>query len=351
MALPLKLEILTSHIQLKQRNSQALSNKKSTKDSLLLALEILKRVPRHKKITASELRDQLEAIGISRDIRTIQRNLEMLSEHFAIDRDTRSKPYGYRFAKNSQVLGVSSLNAHESLLLALAEKHLKFLLPRDVLSSLETYFNEAKYNLEFDPDNHRDRAWKDKIKVVMESQPLLAPKIDKTVLENISKALYEDRLLTVTYHNARKQTRKASIMPLGLAQQGVRLYLVCRFEGFDNERSLAVHRINEAAVSSFRFKRPEGFSLARYDSDGRFGFGEGEYCHIQFDINQQAGYHLLETPLSEDQVVEERENCYRISATVIDSFLLEKWLNSFGPDVCNIHKKKGNHDVYSAPQP
>ena len=143
-----------------------MSNRKSTQDSLSIALEILKRIPRHKKTTALELRDQLEAIGIFRDIRTIQRNLEMLSEHFAIDRDTRSKPYGYSFGSSCDVLGVSSLNAHESLLLALAEKHLKFLLPKDVVSSLRTHFNEAKYNLEFDPKNHKDREWKNKIKLV-----------------------------------------------------------------------------------------------------------------------------------------------------------------------------------------
>lgn len=325
-----------------------MSKRRSTQDSLVLALEILKRIPRHKKITALELRDQLEAIGILRDIRTIQRNLEMLSQHFAIDRDIRSKPYGYSFGSSCHVLGVSSLNAHESLLLALAEKHLKFLLPKDVVSSLRTHFNEAKYNLKFNPKNHKDRLWEDKIKLVRESQPLLPPKIDKTVLENISKALYEDRLLTVMYHNAKKQTRKATIMPLGLALQGVRLYLVCRFEGFGNERSLAVHRIDDAQISSFQFKRPEDFSLAKYDSDGRFGFGEGEHCRVQFDINKQAGYHLLETPLSEDQVVEEFENTYRISATVIDSLLLDKWLKSFGSDVYNI-EKKGNNNVYSTP--
>ncbi|TOL91595.1 WYL domain-containing protein, partial [Vibrio parahaemolyticus] len=72
----------------------------------------------------------------------------------------------------------------------------------DVMQSLRPHFTEARYNLEFDPKNHKDRVWKYKIKVVRESQPLLAPKIDNKVLENISKALYEDRFLTVTYHNA-----------------------------------------------------------------------------------------------------------------------------------------------------
>mgnify|MGYP001180404340 FL=1 len=339
----------TYHSWFELRNYLALSKRKSTQDSLVLVLEILKRIPKHRKITALEIREQLEAIGISRDIRTIQRNLEMLSEYFAIDRDTRSKPYGYSFERSSHTLGASSLNTHESLLLALAEKHLKLLLPKDVMQSLRPHFTEAKYNLEFDPKNHKDRVWKDKIKVVTESQPLLAPKIDNKVLESISKALYEDRLLTVTYHNANKQVRTSTVMPLGLAQQGVRLYLVCRFEGFNNERSLAVHRINDAIVSSFNFKRPETFSLAKYDSDGRFGFGEGESCQVQFDIDKQAGYHLVETPLSEDQAIEELESAYRVSATVIDSFLLDKWLKSFGTDVCNIYKKKGNSNVYSAP--
>tara|TARA_Y100000296_G_scaffold86795_1_gene127884 strand:- start:2694 stop:3512 length:819 start_codon:yes stop_codon:yes gene_type:complete len=269
----------------------------------------------------------------------------MLSEHFSIDRDTRSKPYGYSFGSGCHSLGVSSLNAHESLVFSLSEKHLKFLLPKDVLNSLRTYFNEAQYNLKFNPENHKDHEWKDKIRIVRESQPLLPPKIEKGVLENISKALYEDRLLTVTYHNANGKKIKATIWPLGLAQQGVRLYLVCRFEGFDNERSLAVHRIDNAQVSSFQFKRPEGFSLAKYDSDGRFGFGEGEHCRVQFDINKQAGYHLLETPLSEDQIVEEFDNIYRISATVIDSLVLDRWLKSFGSDVQNINKK-GNNNVY-----
>ncbi len=326
-----------------------MSNRRTTQDSLTLAFEILKRIPKHKKIIAGELQEQLRAIDIKRDIRTIQRNLEMLSEHFAIDRDTRSKPYGYSIIKGGHSLSVSSLNAHESLLLALAEKHLKLLLPKEVACSLRTHFIEAEYNLEFDPKSRKDRVWKDKVKLVRESQPLIAPNIDKVVLENISTALYEDRLLTVTYCNTNKQARKATVMPLGLAQQGVRLYLVCRFEGFDNERSLAVHRINSAAVSSFRFERPEGFSLKKYDSDGRFGFGEGEYCHIQFDITKQAGYHLLETPLAKDQIVEELEDSYRISANVIDSMLLDKWLKSFGSDVFNIQKKKGNSNVYSIP--
>ncbi len=55
-------------------------------------------------------------------------------------------------------------------------------------------------------------------------------------------------------------------MPLGLAQQGQRMYLVCRFDGYNNERSIAVHRVRKATVSSFGFERPK--ELIRTSSFG-----------------------------------------------------------------------------------
>jgi hypothetical protein len=125
-------------------------------------------------------------------------------------------------------------------------------------------------------------------------------------------------------------------MPLGLAQQGSRLYLVCRFKGYDNERSLAVHRITKAMCSTFNFERPANFNLSEYDNDGRFGFGEGNRCKLEFYISKKSGFHLLETPLSEDQIVKELESHYYIAATVIHSMQLEKWLRGFGDDVWDI---------------
>ena len=74
-----------------------------------------------------------------------------------------------------------------------------------------------------------------------------------------------------------------------LAQQGPRLYLVCRFDGYDNERSLALNRISSAAVSTLGFERPKDFDLQKYDADGRFGFGEGKRISLKFRIKRAAG--------------------------------------------------------------
>ena len=133
--------------------------------------------------------------------------------------------------------------------------------------------------------------------------------------------------------------RQARVMPLGLAQQGPRLYLVCRFEGFDNERSLALHRIGKAEVSTLAFERPRGFDLQKYDADGRFGFGEGRRIRLQFCIEHDAGFHLQETPLSKDQQVQDQgDGWLEITATVVDSAMLDWWLRGFGDAVRSVHK-------------
>jgi hypothetical protein len=166
---------------------------------------------------------------------------------------------------------------------------------------------------------------------------LLAPAIAKGVLEQVSEALYRNHLLDLDYTNAKGERKQHRVMPLGLAQQGPRTYLVCRFEGYDNERSMALHRIHIATSTGFEFKRPD-FDLARYDAQGRFGVGDGQRVQLQFDIEKGTGQHLLESPLSIDQKVVAKEAHFEITATVIQTLQLERWLSSFGGQISNIRK-------------
>ena len=126
-------------------------------------------------------------------------------------------------------------------------------------------------------------------------------------------------------------------MPLGLAQQGARLYLVCRYRGYENERSLALHRIQAARASTLSFVRPRGFDLKRYDDDGRFGFGTGKRVRLSFLIAREAGQHLTESRLSQDQTVTETASGeLAIAATVVDSAMLDWWLRGFGAAVRDV---------------
>lgn len=316
-----------------------MAKRSDTHETALLAVELLRRIPRGRKVTAGELHRQLKDAGIDRDLRTIQRQLEMLSEHFDIERDDRSKPYGYRWLEQSSALVVPNLTPQESLLLRLAEEHLRHLLPARLMKSMEGFFSQAKRNLGADSGARLAREWPEKIRVVATSQPLLPPKIVPGVFEAVSEALYANHWLHLDYRNSAGNRSRVDVMPLGLVQQGPRLYLVCRYRGFDNERNLALHRIQSAERSTLTFDRPKDFDLKKYDDDGRFGFGEGERIRLTFRIDRDAGLHLLETPLSSDQeVIERDDDTFEITATVVDSAMLEWWLRGFGDSVSAVRR-------------
>lgn len=309
-----------------------------TLETVLLALELLRRIPRNKKVSASELHEQLREMGVDRDLRTIQRQLEMLSEHFEIERDDRNKPYGYRWKDRAKGLALPMLSEQESLLLTLAEQHLRNLLPASLMKSMESFFVQARSNLGPQANAKREREWLAKVRVVSTTQRLLPPKVKPEVFEIVSNALYGNQWLKLDYKNANGKRANVDVMPLGLAQQGPRLYLVCRYRDFDNERSLALHRIISAEVSTLTFERPKEFDLRKYDDDGRFGFGEGKKIRLSFCIRKEEGFHLLESPLSLDQQAMEYDDHYEITASVIETATLDRWLCGFGEKAWNMVK-------------
>lgn len=299
-------------------------------ESLQMALEMARRIPKGRSVTARELQQQLSDAGYERDMRTIQRQLETLSEYFELERDDTSKPYRYSWKERAKGLSLPSLSAQESLLLTLAEQQLRALLPARLMGSMQGFFAQAREQLGGTNGPTREKAWLKKVRVVSTSQPLLPPKVAPKVFEEVSNALYADVWLDVEYTNAAGKSAKRRVMPLGLAQQGPRMYLVCRFEGYDNERSLALHRMQSARASTFIFERPREFDLEQFDNDGRFGFGEGQRIELSFRIDKSIGLHLLESPLSKDQQVKEINGEYDITATVVDSDMLDWWLRGFG---------------------
>jgi len=164
-----------------------MAKRPDTLETVLLAIELLRRIPRGRKVTASELHDQLMEAGIARELRTIQRQLEMLSEHFEIERDDRSKPYGYRWLEQAKGLAVTNLTPQESLLLGLAEEHLKNLLPARLVKSMESFFAQARRNLGPESNAKLEREWASKVRVVATSQPLLPPRSSQEFLKWLAK--------------------------------------------------------------------------------------------------------------------------------------------------------------------
>ena len=99
---------------------------------------------------------------------------------------------------------------------------------------------------------------------------------------------------------------------------------------FDHERNVAMHRIQAAKPTGLPFERPKDFDLEKHYVDGRFLIGDGKRIRLSFRITRSARLHLLESQLSLDQTVKEQPSHYDISATVVDSFLLDQWIRGFG---------------------
>ena len=71
--------------------------------NVLRYLMMLRHIPREpQKIDVRTLRQRLIEHGIDVSVRTIQRNLNELSEVFPITTDERSKPYGWSLAQGAQ---------------------------------------------------------------------------------------------------------------------------------------------------------------------------------------------------------------------------------------------------------
>lgn len=241
-------------------------NRQYSRDTLKLAIEILKRIPKSRKITAREIHEQLISSGYTRNIRTIQRQLVSLAVTFNLEVDDRSKPYGYKWKSYAEGVNLPTMNADEAVLLALAEKHLNNILPEKLTRSLSGYFEQARSLLldnQISAKNNISKDWIQKVDVVSPIQPLIAPEIDTNIMVTVSNALFENNWLELTYNNAQGYQQDCRVMPLALVQQDVRLYLVCRFEGYDNERNLAIHRIEKARAQTLSFRLPKSFNLQK----------------------------------------------------------------------------------------
>ena len=316
-----------------------MSKRPDSLETLQLSLELLRRIPKRGTITAPELRQQLRDAGFERELRTIQRLLQTLSEFYDIERDDSGKPFRYRWKEAAKGLSMPGLSTQESLLLTLAEQQLSSLLPAKLMKSMQGFFSQARSQLGEKGSAQREREWLDKVRVVSTSQPLLPPKVDADVFQQVSDALYGNQWLDVDYKNAEGDRKTSRVMPLGLAQQGPRMYLVCRYEGYDNERCLALHRFISARASTLTFERPKEFDLKQFDDAGRFGYGDGMKIRLSFRIEKAAGLHVVECPLSVDQQVVELDDAYEITATVVDSAMLDWWLRGFGDAVCEVKRR------------
>lgn len=249
--------------------------------------------------------------------------------------DDRSKPFGWSWEQHAPVFDLPNLATDEALAFAMVEAYLKPLLPGAFIDQLRPYFATARKCLTAAAPRRAGASWLGKIAVVQPTQPLLPPTIDASVQSCVTNALLHDRQLRVRYRRkGEHEPRSYTLNPLGLVQRGPVSYLVATVGTYQDVLLFALHRFERAGILDDAVVRPPGFQLSDHLARGALDFGTGESIRLEVEFTLDAAEHLLETPLSEDQIVRSaRDGRSRVTATVIDTPQLRWWLLGFGADV------------------
>lgn len=299
----------------------------------LLIIEILKRIPRNRWISTQELESSLAEAGLVIARRRLQRLLKEISASpdLHVECDMRAKPYGYRQRIPASELGCINLRPTESLLLRLAEEHLRNQLPAPVTGALEPLFNAARRVLREGGSMEKMSAWLKKVAFVSGTVPMLPPKILPRIFSAVSEALYRDSKLEIEYVNSKDDRTKGVVSPLGLVQQEERLYLVCRFEGYENVRHLALHRLLSARVLDFPADRPQDFRLDDYVRERHFNFSNGRRIRLTLEFTSGETAKILEeTPFEPRQKLERLPSgLWHLEADMDDTVLLDGWISAW----------------------
>ncbi|MEY3786790.1 MAG: hypothetical protein RLZ75_997 [Pseudomonadota bacterium] len=306
-------------------------------DPLLRQWEMLKLIPRERKTTVKELQSKLEGLGYSVTRRTLERDLERLSIPFTLESDTRSKPYGWRYALNMKPANIPGLTSSEALTLVLLETYLKTLLPVAVADNLAVQFAAAKHSFSVEHTDSKLQDWLKKVKVISPGQPLLAPTIDPQIQRTAYDALMHGQQLEMDYLAAGTTNAKhyASVHLQGLVQYGPVIYLVVTINDHSDLRLLVLHRIQKIELKDKPLRPLENFNLQTYIDQGGFGFGENpQSITLIARFKNGAGNYLTETPLAKDQHIERLDaTTLQVTTQILDTPQLLRWLTSFGPDI------------------
>jgi predicted DNA-binding transcriptional regulator YafY len=297
---------------------------------------LLRMIPRYpRKIDSATIESLMERQGITIHRRSIQRDLEKLSDIFPLSCDDREKPFGWSWSVDSPAFDIPSMSPPEALAYRMVGEFMSGMFSKEIFKQLTPHFRHAKDVLN-QTDKEYLKNWPSKIRTINRTQPLLPPDISPEVFSVVSKSLLEDKCIQATYLR-RGQTQPISWMvtPLGLVLQDRLITLVCTIGNYSelkDIRTMHLHRIQTAQLTDKATIAPEGFNLDEYITTGAFGYRNSDRkISLKAVFERDATVHLEETPLASDQqLTDQSDGNVLVEATVSDTGQLRWWLLGFG---------------------
>ncbi len=302
-------------------------------DTLLRHWRMLREIPRHpRRISTADLQHRLAAAGFDTTIRTIQRDLIKLSAALPLLSDA-CKPQGWSWEANSPQLDLPSLEPQTALVFHLAERYLQALLPASTLDYLSPWFRTATGVL--DNQGNGLSGWRKKVRVLSPGQPLQPPQIDHEIQTTVTQALLLNRKLSMSYRprQASKEEKHYEANPLGLVVRDQVIYLICTLREYNDIRQLVLSRISAASMLETPARHIKDFDLDTYIAQGEFGWPleTGKTLQLITRFDRHVATLFIERPLDAQQIVEDiDEKTVGLTATVLDTMELRRWLLNFG---------------------
>ena len=311
--------------------------------TLTRLLDLLQAIPRRSSVSAQDLHTRLTERGHAVTIRSVQRDLQMLREHFPLEVNENSKPHSWRWGVEADQ-GIGGMNAHEALMVALAEKHLRTALPGHMADSFDTVFEEAHRRLKKIDGPAGMPRWIDKVAVVSPGLMQLAPEVDKGMRRVLSTALLEGEQVEVYYARVspttpeRVHSQHYILHPLGMVLRGSITYLIAS-QGWGRPPGFyALHRFRRARPLGHpvRLPSPE-WTLDGWLASGQAQFGmhpDKPPLALSLACSQMMANMIREAPLGPDQEIESMADGRRhVQVTVADTWELRWWLLGRSADV------------------
>lgn len=281
-----------------------------------------------RKTTIADLVAALEDRRIVVTRRTVERDLQGLSEQFPLAVDDTSKPHGWSWAKGARQEFTPRLSTSQCVALLLARTHLKTLLPKAMLKDLVPLFDSAEQEVA----SSGWKNWHKETAVVPTTLVLQPPTIAAGVMEDVQQALAHGRCLSGCYRSkGSDMAKEVTIHPLGLMVRGPVHYLVATLFAYTDPRQLALHRLSHTAVLPAPRKKPVGFDFQKYLAEAVRYNAQGTIRLVAW-FDEAAAEHLRETPLSHDQTLKPIGDGSRVElmAGVESDETLRWWLLGFG---------------------
>ncbi|MDO6499007.1 helix-turn-helix transcriptional regulator [Photobacterium sanguinicancri] len=293
-------------------------------------LSVLAKLSRHRKISAPEIQQQLMDEGEEVSLRTVQRDLVELASKFPVCSD-ESKPIGWHLKKDAE-LTLPDYDLTTAITFTMADKYLSNLLPPVMRERLEPYIRTANQFLV--TENRKPQSqWPQKIIVHTKGQPLHTSDISAETIEAIYASLFSAMCLRLTYKSlTTSEENDFTFHPYGIVVRSERSYLVGKYDGYDDIRSLLLSRVIKAEQTKREADIDSDFSLSNYVGNGNMGvIRSGHKLAIKLWITPILAEILTETPLSKDQVFSPKEDDFILTASVDDTDELRHWILS----MCN----------------